>query len=82
MTHQIQLLRNKEVISRLNISKSTLYRLIQDGRFPLPINIGYRSVAFPESEVNRITDAMIKGEDLKQTTTELIAKRNDLEVVK
>lgn len=45
------LIKRKEVLSRCAISHSTLYRMINSGEFPKPINLGKRAVAWPETEV-------------------------------
>lgn len=45
-------IRLKEVVRRVGISKSNIYRLIPDGKFPRPIQLGPNSVAWLESEVS------------------------------
>lgn len=44
------LIRLSEVQRRTGFSKAWLYRLMSEKRFPSPIKIGSRSVAFIESE--------------------------------
>lgn len=46
------LIRLSEVQRRTGFSKAWIYRLITDGKFPSPVKIGSRSVAFIESEIN------------------------------
>ena len=46
-----RLIRLKEVLTMVNISRSTLYRLIRSGAFPEPVRLGERVVAWWESEV-------------------------------
>ncbi|ELV7528921.1 helix-turn-helix transcriptional regulator [Edwardsiella tarda] len=46
------LIRMPEVISRTGYGKSWIYALIAQGRFPKPVKIGSRSIAFVESEVD------------------------------
>ncbi|EGJ9167764.1 AlpA family transcriptional regulator [Escherichia coli] len=48
----VTLIRLPEVQRRTGYSKAWLYRLISQGRFPKPVKIGPRSVAFIESEVD------------------------------
>ena len=43
MTGQDRLLTRKEVQERCRISRSTIYRLKKDGRFPTPIRVGDRA---------------------------------------
>ncbi|END9534913.1 AlpA family transcriptional regulator [Escherichia coli] len=46
------LLRLSDVIRRTGYGRAWIYRLISLGRFPKPVKIGSRSVAFIESEVD------------------------------
>ncbi len=41
----------EEVIDRVSISRTHLYRLIKDGNFPKQVPIGQYKVAFLESEI-------------------------------
>jgi prophage regulatory protein len=44
-------IRRPEVLRRLALSKSTLYRLIADGSLPRPRRVSPRIVAWPENEI-------------------------------
>ncbi|WP_033576372.1 helix-turn-helix transcriptional regulator [Dickeya chrysanthemi] len=46
------LIRLPEVQRRTGYSKAWLYRLMSQQRFPLPIKIGSRAIAFVESEID------------------------------
>lgn len=46
------LLRLSDVMRRTGYGRAWIYRLISLGRFPKPVKIGPRSVAFIESEVD------------------------------
>lgn len=46
------LIRLPEVIKRTGISKTTIYELINEKRFPSQVKIGARAVAFIESEID------------------------------
>ncbi len=59
----MQLMSLKQVISRVCLSRSTLLSYVEEGRFPAPVDIGKRRVAWVSSEI----DAWIEG---------LIAKRD------
>lgn len=52
MTAEMKFLKLKEVIASTTLSKSTIYAYVSEGRFPRPITLGLRSVAWIESEVN------------------------------
>ena len=43
-------LRLQDVLDRSGLSRSTCYELIAAGKFPQPVKIGARAIAFPESE--------------------------------
>ncbi|RKO79451.1 dipicolinate synthase [Pectobacterium parmentieri] len=46
------LIRMSETIRRTGYSKAWIYKLIAQGRFPHPVKIGSRSIAFIESEID------------------------------
>ncbi|MBC0852589.1 helix-turn-helix transcriptional regulator [Pantoea stewartii] len=46
------LIRLPEVKRRTGYSKAWLYRLISQNRFPKPVKIGSRAIAFIESEID------------------------------
>ncbi|MXY68670.1 MAG: AlpA family transcriptional regulator [Acidobacteriia bacterium] len=53
----MKVLRLPDVVARVGLSKSTLWRRINDGEFPEPIKLGPRAVGWLEEEV----DAWIKS---------------------
>ena len=48
----ISLLRRPEVQRRTGLGRSTLYAAIADGKFPKPIKLGIRSVAWPSDVID------------------------------
>lgn len=52
MKEATSLLRLTEVKQRIGYSKAWIYKLIAQGKFPSPVKIGSRSIAFIESEVD------------------------------
>lgn len=46
------LIRMSETMRRTGYGKAWIYRLISQNKFPKPIKIGSRSIAFVESEVD------------------------------
>ena len=46
-----RLMRLEEVLSYTGLSRSELYRQIQEGTFPRPVRVGKRAVRWRESEV-------------------------------
>lgn len=47
-----RLIRVPEVLRRVGFSRTTMYELIKEGRFPDKVIIGARFVAFVESEID------------------------------
>lgn len=58
------LIKMPEVMRRTASCRSWIYKLIAQGRFPKPVKIGNRSIAFVESEVDDWIDQRI--EDSRQ----------------
>ena len=52
MQARTALVRLNEVKARTGLSRSTLYAYVRDGRFPPPVAISKRCVAWVEGEIN------------------------------
>jgi prophage regulatory protein len=56
-----RLLRLSEVSTMIGLGRSSIYRYVSEGRFPAPVNVGYRSVRWKLADVlawrARISDA-------------------------
>lgn len=48
----MKILRRDDVLAMIGLSRSTLYNLVRDGRFPAPISIGQRAVGWRLSDVD------------------------------
>jgi prophage regulatory protein len=46
-----QFLRLPDVMKATGWSKVTIHRAVREGRFPQPVKLGARSIAWPESEI-------------------------------
>ncbi len=46
-----KMLRREEVETICGLTRSTIYRLMREEKFPLPLRIGPRAVRWPESEI-------------------------------
>ena len=46
-----RLIRLPEVMSRVGLGRSTIYRWMSEGKFPKPVQLGGHSVAWVEEEV-------------------------------
>jgi len=60
-----RLIRIREVIRLIGISKSYIYQLVSQGKFPKPVTLvpGGKSVAWLESEVLEWIDSRIQARD-------------------
>ena len=47
-----RLLTRPEVETRCGIARSTIYRLMRTGQFPLPVKVGPRAVRWPQHELD------------------------------
>ena len=52
------ILRRREVQTQTGLSRSHLYLLIQQGRFPKPVKLGARAVGWRQSEVQNWIDGL------------------------
>ena len=46
-----RLLRREEVEQRCALTRTSIYRKMREGSFPLPLKVGVRAVRWPESEI-------------------------------
>mgnify|MGYP006308919381 CR=1 FL=1 len=65
----IKLLRRPVVQERTALSRSTLYALVKAGKFPKPVKLNKRAVAWVESEIDawlkarmRMREMWVKGD--------------------
>lgn len=56
------IIRLPDVLSLTKLSRSTIYRLIDEGKFPKQIKLSARSSGWREQEVLDYLDACIHGE--------------------
>jgi prophage regulatory protein len=57
------LLRLPEVISQVKLSRSTIYRRIEEGTFPRPRNLGTGCVRWRQSEIDAWIDTLPVADD-------------------
>jgi len=46
-----RLLRIRDVLAIIGVSRASLYRLLQSGQFPRPVKISERAIAWREQEI-------------------------------
>ena len=59
----MRIIRLKEVTHLTGLARSTIYKYIGEGRFPVAVSLGDRSIGFLESEVQEWILARIKERD-------------------
>jgi prophage regulatory protein len=73
--------RRRQVEARTGLSRSTLYLYISQGLFPKPINLGLRSIGWPDYEIDAMNAARIAGksdEEIRALVVKLIAARKTI----
>lgn len=59
----LQLLRLPAVKERVGLSRSSIYARIADGRFPAPVSLGARAVAWPSDAIDRwVSEKIAQGQ--------------------
>lgn len=56
-----KIIRINQVKERTGLSRSTLYALIKDGKFALPISLGARAVGWLSSDIDAWIEARVKA---------------------
>jgi prophage regulatory protein len=75
-----KIVRRPEVLKLLQVSRSNLYKKIEQGLWPAPIQLGARAVAWLSNENERVVGAMIAGqskEEIKQLVKNLEESRKE-----
>ena len=57
LTDQDVLLTRREVERRTGLSRSTLYRKMREGTFPVPLKISERAVRWRDSDIRAYVDS-------------------------
>ncbi len=60
------LLRLPEVVRRTGRRRSSIYSDMRAGRFPSPVKIGPRAIAWPESTVERWIAERVRAQDVER----------------
>ncbi|WP_373278024.1 helix-turn-helix transcriptional regulator [Andreprevotia lacus] len=47
-----QFVRMRDVVLMLDVSRSTIYRWIDEGKFPSPVNLSERTIAFRQKDLD------------------------------
>lgn len=49
---QTRILRRHQVERQIGLSRSSIYQMMSDGTFPLPIKLGKRAVGWAQSDID------------------------------
>lgn len=58
-----RLIRLREVLAATGLARSTLYLLISQNKFPKPVKLTERTVAWPQDEIQEWIDERIEDRD-------------------
>ena len=59
-----RILRRPEVETRIGLSRSTIYAMMAEGRFPKPVRLGRRAVGWPESTITNWLESLQASEEV------------------
>ena len=59
----MRLLKLKDVMFKTGLARSTIYKYISENRFPKPVSLGERNVAWVESEIDSWINLKISERD-------------------
>ena len=63
-----RLLRLPEVLDRIGLGRSRVYDLVKEGRFPAPVRLSDRAIAWVESEVDCWCQARVDERDAEASS--------------
>jgi prophage regulatory protein len=53
-----EILRRKDIENQFGLSRSTIYAMIANGRFPKPVKLGHRAVGWRSDDLQAWFDSM------------------------
>ncbi|GAB5380488.1 MAG: hypothetical protein Alis3KO_26280 [Aliiglaciecola sp.] len=80
MEQQIKIIKLYDVMSLSNLSKTCIYRRVQNQLMPPPFSLGGRAVGYFEHEITGVLSAMAAGfsdKEIKSLVVSLIEKRKE-----
>jgi len=60
---KFKILRRPALEGKVNLSRSTMYSMIKQGKFPRPIKLGPRSVGWIETEIDAWLESRLQQRD-------------------
>ncbi|NMM38056.1 MAG: AlpA family transcriptional regulator [Glaciimonas sp.] len=62
----MKVIRLNQVINSTGLGRSSIYKYIADGKFPIPLQLSERCVGWLESEIQQWIQTRIEARDLKK----------------
>lgn len=62
----MKIIRLNQVINSTGLGRSSIYKYIADGKFPIPLQLSERCVGWLESEIQQWIQTRIEARDLKK----------------
>jgi len=59
-TDNIYFIRMRDLTKVVGLSRSEIYRRVEDGRFPQPIQLGARAIAWPSDRIEKWQSEQIR----------------------
>jgi prophage regulatory protein len=53
LPHELRLFRIRDVVLKVGLSHTTIYKRVKQGTFPAPVRVGDNAVAWPSDEIDR-----------------------------
>jgi prophage regulatory protein len=66
MTNTFQFIRLPDVLKATGLSRSTIYAMVQQGRFPTPIKLSLSAVGWQVSEIEKWAQDRIQSKENRQ----------------
>lgn len=61
MENQIRFMRRREVLELLGLSHTTVYKMVDEGRFPRPLRIGPNTTRWRSDQITEWMEAQMKA---------------------
>ncbi len=65
MGNALKMIKLREVINRTGLSRSSVYRKMDEKTFPMSVQLGYKAVGWVEGEVSQWIEDRIAERDLQ-----------------
>lgn len=62
----MKIIRLNQVINSTGLGRSSIYKYIADGKFPIPLQLSERCVGWLESEIQQWIKTRVEARDLKK----------------